>query len=101
MLFRHKALADPSDTALCGQIRRAVWRMSGIKLIVILSELYFYNSESKDLILISQFGVGLIKSVDDACRCKLIFDVIARMLLPIVKAIEGWRPSDCVVVNPG
>ena len=25
-ILRHKALADPSQTALCGQIRHAVWR---------------------------------------------------------------------------
>ena len=79
--------------ALLQAVKRNVTRFPGD---------FMYQLTQQEVVnLRSQFGVGLIKSVDDSCCCSLISFLIESMLLPIAGVIEGWKPNDCVAINPG
>ena len=51
--------------------------------------------------LTSQIGVGLIKSVDDACRCNLISFVTGSVLSSIVEVLGGLKRNGSAVIDPG
>ena len=56
----------------------------------------FLTTRNEARSLRSQNGVGLIKSVDDVCHCKLISDATELRRSSTLEVIEGWKRSDCV-----